>query len=1577
MDNGINAVSVGSPFFGHSKAYLVAISHYVSPHINDLSSPAKDVAALKAVLEEDHGFIVEPVAYHKEGKIFSIANPLLDCSGYTLLKFLSGIRAAKEDRLLFYFAGHGIAIDSDERPEGFLLASNARAGQEKTFVKMNDIMSILGQLPCKHLLVILDCCYAGAFRWSERTRGLGTAVIPKTIYYERFEQYTQHNAWQVLTSSAHDQTAIDTLRLGKREQDGDTDGLSPFAQKLVNALRSGDADYSSAAIPRDGIITAAELCLYLENSVFQQLYSAGITRGKRQVPMLFPLEKHDKGQFVFLNPKLLKENGIRLQHKTGLNPYKGLSAYEPADNGLFYGRKRVIEDGWTVDSTYYPSLRKIIAEHRIVVVTGPSGIGKSSLIRAGLLPLYKTLGFDSWQEIRPGKKPYSTHAAFLSKRRQDTQRHLILVDQYEELITECNSEEERNNFEEALALLPDHHTIVVSIRADFEAHFKEGFIRPAANRKGYYRFVVPPFSRQEIREIVTQPAIQEVLEFKPSVATEENRSSEDFINRIVDEAHQQPGSLPLLSMALAELYNQKDGVNLLETVYNQFSGISNIIERKATKAYEKYQGEPHTQQLFRYLIYRMISLDGGEIAKKKVFTRYLATEGNGEALNDLLFSDPRTTATIRQIKIHLENERLLNSGTDEKGNEYTEPAHDALLRSWPMLLNWLNEDAGNTGRTEKNNLLLHEAIKDIAVEYYKETDSKKKNKYLWKTDPRLSLARRPEITARLNKIEHAFIEASYHAKVRSKRVTMAVVTAAFLIIGAVAVIAIIQAKIARDAAARNKALYLASESDKYLPSDAIRLLEYAAGLSPEETSVMQKLQMLTGFATDINLFTLANMEHPKEVDAADFNTSSRTLVSVCAQDSVARLWDLTGKLLAVIKPATPSMVKEAIFLHNKEDNIVVLSHTEKNSYLSVFTANGKLIREQTINGAPQDLRPSFSGIFLFGKTYSPPGDTNWSNSQPCFMIDMRNVRGALTPRYVRGDNIYPYPASDSFMVRSENKLLVYAPHASLPAYSFAIDPDLRYLTIDKFGYWMLLTSMEAAEGSTAQLSRLGDSIPMFGLRTDIGDIIIANTGDVNIFYRDSMYGFVQESKYTYQTTGDDDPKHTFHLKSAVSGSYTTTINIEDEYGNHLSDEDITTTIGLNDNFRKIRYSGVFFASFDSLGAKKLSYDRNVIRYWDFNANAFHSQDFGPTETMLVKYVDGGKKKFIFSNEDEDAENVICAIADEQSYDVLYLDQSYDVTEKYPFLFAISTDSCLQFEYRNHRFERVSQIPVGRELGRRRPAGDNQFFYGIADSNRVIKYSLAGGKADSFTIDKKTIISEFYEMADREDQLFVIDSSGNCFICSRQGKAEKVAVPNEPGRKIAQSDDHRYLSVTLRKGVFLLNLSDLSSKMIAVKNEQIYDAVFFPTSDKMVVCTRNYNNYIYNIADNKLRFFYAKEFLSASDYVTMQSNDSYTGNWAFFSENGNAFILKNNNRCSLFNGDGKKLVDYDLSLLSNAVWVSMSDTGEKFLAMTDDNKTREIYTPAGILSWLKQANIPPLAQRLRNLYDLREAVRTQR
>ena len=70
------------------------------------------------------------------------------------------------DRLIFYFAGHGIALNGDDGPEGFLIPQDAKLGDTSSYLPMVRLQKALDKLPCRHFLTVLDCCFAGAFRWS-------------------------------------------------------------------------------------------------------------------------------------------------------------------------------------------------------------------------------------------------------------------------------------------------------------------------------------------------------------------------------------------------------------------------------------------------------------------------------------------------------------------------------------------------------------------------------------------------------------------------------------------------------------------------------------------------------------------------------------------------------------------------------------------------------------------------------------------------------------------------------------------------------------------------------------------------------------------------------------------------------------------------------------------------------------------------------------------------------------------------------------------------------------------------------------------------------------------------------------------------------------------------------------------------------------------------------------------------------------------------------------------------------------------------------------------------------------------
>lgn len=148
----------------------------------------------------------------------------------------------------------------------------------------------------------------------------------------------------------------------------------------------------------DGVITATELYLYLRDAVEIPTDQ----RRLRQTPQIWSLKKHDKGEFIFLPPQQAPNlpPAPPLEEGDGTNPYRGLRAYEPEDSALFFGRTALIQ-----------KLKDAVARQPLTVVLGASGSGKSSLVKAGLIPQLQAPGEDGgapWlilDPLRPGASP--------------------------------------------------------------------------------------------------------------------------------------------------------------------------------------------------------------------------------------------------------------------------------------------------------------------------------------------------------------------------------------------------------------------------------------------------------------------------------------------------------------------------------------------------------------------------------------------------------------------------------------------------------------------------------------------------------------------------------------------------------------------------------------------------------------------------------------------------------------------------------------------------------------------------------------------------------------------------------------------------------------------------------------------------------------------------------------------------------------------------------------------------------------------------------------------------------------------
>ncbi len=739
--------------FNHNFAIIIGINNYENG-IRKLETAEPDARKLAEIIKNQHNSLKEKYQKQNEYKVQLLLN---EEANFDQLKnliedFKKGqihldnekVTVTEDDRLLFYFAGHGIAFDAlenQEGPVGYLIPQDAKLRDRdsqftnvpiiwllfreidcmagilflgkshiSTYLPMQDLHDALINLPCRHMLAIIDCCFAGAFRWASLQR----EIVPKVkVYKERYDRYISDAAWQVITSAADDQTAVDSL--GLRGRDKKEENHSPFAKALFDALCGKDADFN-----KDGIVTATELYLYLRDRVDRPENSY-----KRQTPGLYPLRKQKKGEFIFLLPDFDRNN---LEDAPPLNvennPYKGLQSYDEEDSNLFFGREEQIKK----------LFEKIVANNQpLTLVLGASGTGKSSLMKAGLLPRLRHSQkhrFQILDSMRPGESPLKALAQIclpiantitaeeLAKdeqalaiiiecwnRNNPQTKVLLAVDQFEELITLCKSDEEREQFQKlirkAITKHPDKIHVVITLRLDFEAQFQNSVLKKFWNDDT--RFVVPPMTQDELREVIEKPALEKVLYFDPSSLVEE----------LINEVVQMPGALPLLSFTLSELYlkysgdRTRDNRSLTKKDYEELGRVVGSITKRANQEYEKLIGDSRFNNVpiiwlllreidvmasilflreslaykntIRRVMLRMISLQGGELARRQV------------PKDELEYPDQDENNRVEKVIKRFSQARLIVEGSNSQGKEYVEPAHDYLVRGWSQIKNWLEE----------------------------------------------------------------------------------------------------------------------------------------------------------------------------------------------------------------------------------------------------------------------------------------------------------------------------------------------------------------------------------------------------------------------------------------------------------------------------------------------------------------------------------------------------------------------------------------------------------------------------------------------------------------------------------------------------------------------------------------------------------------------------------------------------------------------------------------------------------------------------------------------------------------------
>ncbi|MEL6852567.1 MAG: caspase family protein [Bacteroidota bacterium] len=693
--------------FAKSHAFLIGIDDYL--HITPLSTAIKDA-------EDIANLLGDPTKHAYETHL--LKNP----SREEMEVFFAETKeiVQPEDRVLIYFAGHGIALDSEGDPEGFLVPVDAKSGVRESLFPMTRLHELLESLPCKHGLLILDCCFAGAFKWSTGFRDM-VMDFGQVMYEERFWRFVEHPAWQVITSTSHDQKAADVLdmnALGLRETPTTDTRNSPFAWALKKVIDKDSQVDLHAQKQNKGVITATQLYLHVRDIV----EGASHFKGKKQSPAIFSLSRHDsKGEFVFLKPG----HPLNLKKAPNLNPYKGLGAYDGSekDIGIFFGRSQAIQE-----------LSRRVAQQTLVVVSAPSGQGKSSVIRAGLLPFLKQDGFTDQIEIRPDDKDHS-HWEEITRIQPD-QKGVLYLDQFEELFALPDAD--RAKLEGLLIDLWQRFAqteepkarIILSIRSDFEwqlqaSEFGSRFWQEEARTDFLYRLA--PMSLEELREAVIRPAWSMAYEFE----------SEEMVDQILEEINHAPGALPLLSFTLHQLYEKRDRKKrqLTLTAYRDELGrVNGALSKHADRIYESLPDDDH-RDFMKKLVLRMVMLNDGSYSRRKVYRQTSSTLKKGGFIDEFDYPDHLDPVKDAVLDI-LEDALLIRSGKDDLG-KYVEPMHDSLLNYWPRCLEWIKEFG-------HEHLVLQRQIWQAVVEHHQWVkpdtllaDGSVPQRPLWDSNPKL------------------------------------------------------------------------------------------------------------------------------------------------------------------------------------------------------------------------------------------------------------------------------------------------------------------------------------------------------------------------------------------------------------------------------------------------------------------------------------------------------------------------------------------------------------------------------------------------------------------------------------------------------------------------------------------------------------------------------------------------------------------------------------------------------------------------------------------------------------------------
>jgi DNA-binding SARP family transcriptional activator/WD40 repeat protein len=540
------------------------------------------------------------------------------------------------------------------------------------------------------------------------------------------------------------------------------------------------------------------------------------------------------------------------------NPYRGLEAFEQADADDFYGRDRSVAEMITV-----------LRHQPLLIVIGPSGVGKSSAVKAGLLPALAagaTPASESWlvTEMVPGRQPFENLAAALGRIASTDLPDLVgalvsesrslhavvdelapgnsgvvvVIDQLEELFTQTVDDGERRAFLRMLVDLSQTAEstvrVVATLRADY---FDRPLAYPGFDEAMHGRTVaLGAMSSDELADAVRLPASAVGVDVEPGV-----------VDRIIAEAELQPGALPLVQHTLSELFAMRTTNTITIADLDEIGGVAGAIGRRAEQIYQSYddRGREAAEQLFL----RLVSVtEAHRDTRRRV--RRSELEHAGIAPDDL-------DTVLAAYGGH----RLLTFDRDPASRTPTvELAHEALLSEWSRFAGWVDE--------AREDLLARRRVEAATSDWI---TSGADDSFLY-SGGRLELAEAWAVDSRFvpNEDEQRFLVASREKvdrdrakRTRRRRGIIAVLAVAAVAAMVMAAVALVQRRNADEQAEETRARELAGLATQAIDEDPERAMLLALAAlngtdepSAEAFSALQRATQSTRvvYATPLDIF---------------------------------------------------------------------------------------------------------------------------------------------------------------------------------------------------------------------------------------------------------------------------------------------------------------------------------------------------------------------------------------------------------------------------------------------------------------------------------------------------------------------------------------------------------------------------------------------------------------------------------------------------------------------------------------------------------------------------------------------------